>query len=81
MPENPQAFPRPVSESPNGDIEYAELGMTLRDYFAGKAMAGLIASHAHPQSFGYPDPEEVANWCGRYADAMLAEREKGAPHA
>ena len=46
-------------------------GMSLRDYFAGQALAGLIAC---PNTSG----DEKAFACNAYkfADAMLAEREK-----
>lgn len=46
-------------------------GMTLRDYFAAKALQGLIAC---PQIDG-PCELIVAD-AYRYADAMLAERQK-----
>ena len=57
------------------DIGYA--GMTLRDYFAAKAMQGLIAS---PR--GTPNGEDAttdyyAKMAYLMADAMIAEREKG----
>jgi hypothetical protein len=51
-------------------IEYP--GMTLRDYFAGQA----LASGACP--FNSHEHERRAEWCRQEADAMLAEREKGA---
>jgi len=40
---NIPAFPRPLGE---GGYKYNEsqTGMTLRDYFAGQAIAGLLAS-------------------------------------
>ena len=46
-------------------------GMSLRDWFAGQALAGLIAC---PNTSG----DEKAFACNAYkfADAMLAEREK-----
>ena len=47
-------------------------GMSLRDYFAGQAMAGQLAD---PD--GEIDPKLIARWSYAYADAMLAEREKG----
>ena len=49
-------------------------GMTLRDYFAGQALAGLA-------SLTPPTPEEQAHWAYTYADAMLAERQKEANDA
>lgn len=48
-------------------------GMTLRDYFAAKAMAAVIANLGHPK-----DKTQLANMAGNVyaiADAMLAERE------
>ena len=47
-------------------------GMTLRDYFAAKAM------HAHITHDGSDDIREtgVARWAYEMADAMLAERSK-----
>ena len=38
------AFPRPAYTHPNGEIVLDEDGMTLRDYFAAKAMQGMLAS-------------------------------------
>ena len=49
----------------------SETGMTLRDYFAAKAMV-TIWNHAHA-----PRPDSVhqaAEWCYAMADAMLRER-------
>jgi hypothetical protein len=48
-------------------------GMTLRDYFAAKAMAGVLAS-ADPGD--ETDQPVLAKWCYRMADAMLEERTK-----
>ncbi len=46
-------------------------GMSLRDYFAAKAMAAMLSNVylSHTDS-------EVARWSYEQADAMLAEREK-----
>jgi hypothetical protein len=46
-------------------------GMSLRDWFAGMALASL----AHPQDVGNPDSSSV--YAYKIPDAMLAEREKG----
>lgn len=46
-------------------------GMSLRDYFAGQALAGYLA---HPDS--EINMTFVAKWAYQYADAMLAERQK-----
>ena len=48
------------------------MGMTLRDYFAAKAMAAyLAAARGNP-----PEPETTAECAYFMADAMLAERNK-----
>ena len=44
--------------------------MTLRDYFAAKAMHALITGNT------YRNCDEIAGDAYRMADAMLAEREK-----
>ena len=53
-------------------------GMTLRDYFAAQALAGLLASLAHPDvdRQGGIDFSVTANRCYEVADAMLAQRQK-----
>lgn len=43
-------------------------GMTLRDYFAAKAMQTLICDMKNPT------PKDVSEWAYRHADAMLTER-------
>lgn len=47
-------------------------GMTLRDYFAAKAMQGLIASNTN----AIFDPKIVAESAYAIANAMLKEREE-----
>jgi hypothetical protein len=47
-------------------------GMTLRDYFAAQALAGMMA---RKDSDGWPN-HEVAGNCYSYADAMLAARKE-----
>jgi hypothetical protein len=44
-------------------------GMTLRDWFAGQALAGLLASHEINMPF-----DVVAPMAYRHADAMLEAR-------
>ena len=50
-------------------------GMTLRDYFAAKAMQGILASNDIPSAW---TPERTAYECYDMANAMLAERSKWA---
>jgi hypothetical protein len=53
--------------------EVAQDGMTLRDYFAAKAMA-YVAGAAELDHVG---PAELAAACYEHADAMLLERTIG----
>ena len=46
-------------------------GMTLRDYFAAKAMQGLIAAW----TVGVPEANAAAAAAYQYADAMLKARD------
>lgn len=73
------AFPLPAvppTVSKNGEIfhhtayEPPQYGMTLRDYFAAKAMQGLMAR------IGTHDVYLIAHDAYIMADAMLAERLK-----
>ena len=49
-------------------------GMTLRDYFAAKALMGMMASR-NPNSPRF-DPTDDAAYVYAVADAMLAKRNK-----
>jgi hypothetical protein len=49
-------------------------GMSLRDWFAGQALQGLMASCVHEDT---PDPQYAARSSYRYADAMIAARKSG----
>ena len=60
------AFPRSAS-----DISDGSEGMSVRDYFAGKALAGMLADSTIDLAMS-----DIADRAFRYADAMLAEREK-----
>jgi hypothetical protein len=75
------AFPtteRMVDGQGLGRFEYEERhsGMTLRDWFAGKALQGILSSGPEGMNaFDLP----LADWaCAafRMADAMIAERER-----
>lgn len=69
------AFPRPVSANPtNGDMVWEQEGMTLRDYFAAKALQGLLAMCAG-EHINSGTPAEVAKYAYEHADAMIARRE------
>jgi hypothetical protein len=53
-------------------------GMTLRDYFAAKAMQGMLAEGSGPTAPWFDDRgmEGVSAWAYIVADAMLKERPK-----
>jgi hypothetical protein len=53
--------------------EWAAAGMTLRDYFAGQALQGMMASR-NPNSPRF-HPTDDASYVYAVADAMLAVRE------
>ena len=50
-------------------------GMTLRDYFAAKAMEGFIACASHKGIYTPPD-DELASSAYQLADAMMKAREQ-----
>ena len=53
-----------------------EYGMSLRDWFAGQALAGQIASPNWPPCpLPAGEEESAAHWAYSFADAMLAARE------
>jgi len=73
-----QAFPCPADDKSGWSAEY---GMTLRDWFAGKATdgdVGSIPSSGYAEGFGW---REFTRAERRYmfADAMLAAREGEKP--
>lgn len=65
------AFPETRKEK-TGFTAYEETvyyeGMTLRDYFAAKAMNGIVGTKYVPKL--------IAEWSYQVADAMIEEREK-----
>ncbi len=70
------AFPIPLDNSPGAYS--ADPGMTLRDYFAAKALVGMLANDGPEPSFPSFDKlaASMAEVAYQYADAMLAERDK-----
>lgn len=65
------AFPAALAVGADGLFFSAEMGMTLRDWFAGQALAGCIAA-----CNGDLPNDKVAAWAYKQADAMLKERAK-----
>lgn len=81
------AFPFSHFQTPDGMVATTtELGMTLRDYFAAQALAGMLANGFIPNKFNpESDPDhpfaqgrrfDYAASAFEIADAMLAERQK-----
>jgi len=64
----------PFSPSDDSTIK-PQLGMTLRDYFAAKAMQEIISSDGDFLDARYSSPETIANAAYHMADAMLNARE------
>ena len=61
------AFPRPFS----GTKQFAQEGMTLRDYFAAKTLQGLLSNRNAEAAI-----DEFAAKSYRMADAMMKAREQ-----
>ena len=68
------AFPR-VVEQPNGYMKAVE-GMTLRDYFAAKAMQGWLSTYGADVPQQSVRAENIAMLAYEIADAMLKAREQ-----
>lgn len=87
MSENPSAFPVNTTNAANPGAYEADPGMTLRDWFAGKAVVGILSNSEYVHDGAEPtnsalscSPESFAGWVARgsylVADAMFAERLK-----
>lgn len=69
---------QPVTDMNGNDVQS---GMSLRDWFAGQALAGHMATGLFPNASQKSYPGQTnAQWAAEnayvYADAMLAERSK-----
>lgn len=68
------AFPTSIATDSDGRVHYGEPGMTLRQWYAGKALAGLLAADvtlSDPSRRGRAARDAFA-----LADAMIAEAAK-----
>lgn len=71
---NPPAFPQQCADAL--DVGMVHEGMTLREWFAGHALAGLCAC-GDGRGDVLMGPADTARAAYDYADAMLAERARG----
>ena len=76
------AFPRPVSHSDEGGTHFGFTGMTLRDYFAGQALHGLLSGDEYrlvkqeADERGLKRSTVLAPFSYDIANAMLAARQR-----
>jgi hypothetical protein len=71
---NPEsAFPSTFRSMHPEEAQVHRWGMTLRDYFAAKAMAMYFQGPDANEIVG--DPDAIAAWCYIMADSMLKARE------
>ena len=66
MSNNTPAFP---GLHPSSECRYKEEGMTLRDYFAAKALQGIMVDPNVTMG-----ADKIAEWAYMQADAMLEAR-------
>lgn len=72
-PENTPAFPFAAQGPDNRHLEAS--GMLLRDYFAGQALAGMLADGQGPNTHWLNGGlHNIAEHAYAVADAMLSER-------
>lgn len=69
---NQPAFPRPSSPAHEYGFHLHQDGMTLRDYFAAKAMQAFLSKDS---AMTYPD-DIIAQDAYNAADAMMKAREE-----
>ncbi|WP_416277399.1 hypothetical protein [Morganella morganii] len=67
------AFPVKTDMADGSSIE--SMGMSLRDYFAAKAMQGILVN-TERNEFSFGKVNEIASKAYELADAMLRAREK-----
>lgn len=70
------AFPLQAMSAPGSEITW---GMSIRDWFAGQALAGMLAGFSKGERDGGPARFHESNCDTAYqiADAMLRAREGG----
>lgn len=77
--DNEPAFPYDVMATDSLGVERTQAsypGMYLRDYFAAKAMEGILAGPCARDGVTVKEWGDVPQYAYEIADAMLDEREK-----
>ncbi len=69
------AFPSGTADIGDGDKYPYFTGMSLRDWFAGQALAGILAGR-NPKSPHKANDTQFADAAYSFADAMLAQRKE-----
>lgn len=70
------AFPT-ITSTENGSPFTRDRGMSLRDWFAGQALAGMLEDIYHQYRTNHGPPTvQLASVAYAIADAMLAERDR-----
>lgn len=55
----------------------SQVGRTLRDWFAGQALIGILLAPGQLGAEAQSNPDKAACWAYGQADAMIAARGKG----
>ena len=72
-----KAFPTEIASPPGYRRANYDEGMDLRDYFAAKAMQGMIANYGIKRGKGADENDALgAERAYKIADAMMKAREK-----
>jgi hypothetical protein len=68
----------PTLDNAGSGLHLREMGMTLRDHFAGQALSGLMAYSNSSTGVGFNNTTEgeVAEYAYRLSDAMIAARKE-----
>lgn len=71
------AFPIPPFVDENGRVhQYPEPGMTLRQYYAGQALLGILSGPASREGVPRKEWFDIPKEAFALADAMIAEGSK-----
>ncbi len=74
FPRDNQFIPNHVKEEKTGKFVEGSTGMSLRDWYAGMALQGMLSTDPHV-CIDSDGGALMANACFRMADAMIKERD------